>query len=163
MNDFSPSSYGERIANIYDELHQGMPGLEPMVDALAELAGAGRALELGIGTGRVALPLTERGVEVHGIDSSETMVARLKAKAGGAQIPVTIGDFADVGVDEQYSLIFVVFNTFFALTSQEYQVRCFRNVAEHLTEDGLFVIEAVCSGPDAVHPQPERLCNKGRA
>ena len=142
MNDYFPTTYGERIADIYDELHQGLPGLESMVDILAELAKGDRALELGIGTGRVALPLSERGIEVHGIDSSETMVARLKAKAGGAHIPVTIGDFTDVGVDGQFSLILVVFNTFFALTSQEEQVRCFRNVAERLTEDGVFVIEA---------------------
>ncbi len=142
MNDYFPSTYGERIADIYDELYQELPGLEPMVDTLAELARGGRALELGIGTGRVAIPLAERGVDVHGIDSSEAMVARLRAKERGAKIPVTIGDFADVGIDGRFSLIFAVFTSFLGLTSQEEQVRCFRNVAEHLTEDGVFVIEA---------------------
>lgn len=142
MTEYGTSTYGDRIADIYDELYAGLADVGPVVATLADLAHGGRALELGIGTGRVALPLTARGVEVHGIDASEAMVARLRAKKGGESIPVTKGDFADVAVDGTFSLIFVVFNTFFALPSQEEQVRCFRNVAGHLAEDGVFVIEA---------------------
>ena len=142
MNEHFPSMYGERIAYIYDELHQDLPGLDLMVDTLAELANGGRVLELGIGTGRVALPLAERGVDIQGIDSSEAMVAKLRAKEGGEQIPVIIGDFAEMSIDGQFSLVFVVFNTFLALISQEEQIRCFGNVADRLTEDGVFVIEA---------------------
>jgi SAM-dependent methyltransferase len=115
---------------------------EAMIATLAELARAGRALELGIGTGRIALPLAARGVEVHGIDASPAMVARMRIKPGGAEIPVAMGDFADVGVEGAFSLVYVVFNTFFGLLSQEEQVRCFENVARHLAADGVFVIEA---------------------
>jgi SAM-dependent methyltransferase len=140
--DYGPSTYGERIAGVYDAWHEGAPDVLATVAVLADLARGGRALELGIGTGRVALPLAAQGVEAHGIDASEAMVARLRAKPGGAQLPVTIGDFAGVPVDGTFSLIFVVFNTFFALPSQAEQVRCFRSVASHLAPDGLFLIEA---------------------
>ncbi|MDQ3805853.1 MAG: class I SAM-dependent methyltransferase, partial [Acidobacteriota bacterium] len=99
-------------------------------------------LELGVGTGRVALPLRERGVEVHGIDASPAMVERLRAKPGGDRIAVTLGDFAEVGVGGEFALVYVVFNTFFALLSQEAQVRCFRNVARRLSPAGVFLVEA---------------------
>ena len=115
--------------------------------ALATLAGGGRALELGIGTGRVALPLAEQGVAVHGIDASEAMVAKLRADPGGADIPVTLGDFGHVAVDGTFTLIFAVFNTFFALTTQEAQVRCFRRVAERLADGGVFLIEVFVPDP----------------
>jgi SAM-dependent methyltransferase len=117
--------------------------LEPVVDFLAEIAGDGRALELGIGTGRVALPLAQRGVKVHGIDLSMSMamVARLRAKPGGEDIGVTIGDFATTTVDGSFSLAYLVFNTIGNLTTQEAQVACFRNVAAHLQPGGCFVIE----------------------
>src|SRR5262249_27744061 len=98
--------------------------------------------ELAIGTGRLALPLVERGLEVHGIDVSKAMVAKLREKPGGDKIAVTMGDFADVGVDGEYALIFVGFNTFFALPDQDAQLRRFRNVAAHLAEGGVFVLEA---------------------
>src|SRR5262245_47622611 len=141
--EFGPSTYGEKIAAVYDE-HTAHFGLdtEGAVERLAELAGDGPVLELAIGTGRLGLPLAERGLEVHGIDASEAMVAKLREKPGGADIPVTMGDFADVGVEGHYPLIFVGFNTFFALLSQEAQVRCFANVAAHLTDGGIFVLEA---------------------
>jgi methyltransferase family protein len=141
--EFGPSTYGDKVAEVYDELtaHYGLD-TEGAVERLAELARDGPALELAIGTGRLALPLSERGLEVHGIDASQAMVAKLREKPGGADIPVTMGDFADVGVEGRYPLIFVGFNTFFALLSQEAQVRCFTNVAAHLTDDGLFVLEA---------------------
>ena len=138
--EYNESTYGDHIAQIYDQWH---PVAAPeMVAALANLAGAGPVLELGIGTGRIALQLVARGLEVHGIDASVAMVEKLRVKPGGNHIPVTIGNFAEVGVDGNYSLIFVAFNTFFALSSQEEQVQCFANVAKRLRPGGLFLIEA---------------------
>ncbi len=134
--------YGDRIADIYDDLHRHMADVGAMVSVLAELAQGGRALELGVGTGRVALPLAGRGIEVHSIDVSEAMVAKFKAKPNADSVPVTVGNFREVAVEGRFSLIFVIFNTFFALLTQEDQVQCFRNVAEHLTDDGVFVIKA---------------------
>jgi hypothetical protein len=98
-------------------------------------------VELGIGTGRIALPLAARGVDVRGVDASPQMVARLRAKPGGATIPVMIGDFGDLAVEGRFALVYVVFNTFFGLTTQEAQVRCFQRVAERLTDDGVFTLE----------------------
>ena len=138
--EYTESTYGDRSAPIYDQWHPDAPA--EMIAALKGLAGAGPVLELGIGTGRVALRLAEQGLEVHGIDASDAMVARLRAKAGGEGIPVTLGNLAEVGTDGTYTLIFVVFNTFFCLLSQEDQVRCFANVAKRLRRGGLFLIEA---------------------
>ena len=115
--------------------------IETAVDLLATLAGGGAALELGIGTGRIALPLSARGVRVHGIDLSEAMVARLRAKPGGPEIPVTIGDFATTRVEGTFSLAYVVFNTIMNLRTQEAQVACFENAASHLERHGFFVVE----------------------
>src|SRR5215207_702667 len=115
--------------------------VDPAVDLLAELAGAGQALELGIGTGRIALPLARRGVPVHGIELSKAMVAKLRAKPGGESIPVTIGDFATTKVDGTFTVAYLVFNTIMNLTTQSAQVACFRNVAAHLEPGGCFVIE----------------------
>src|SRR6059058_6195774 len=115
--------------------------VEPAVNFLAELAGDGRALELGVGTGRIALPLAARGVPVHGIELSKAMVARLREKPGGDEIAVTIGDFATAIVDGTFSLAYLVFNTIGNLTTQEAQAACFGNVARHLEPGGCFVIE----------------------
>jgi SAM-dependent methyltransferase len=137
--------FNERVAARYDRSAADMfdPAVvNPIVDFLVRLAGEGRALELGIGTGRIALPLAQRGHRVHGVDASEAMVQKLRGKAEGTEIPVTIGDFAELDVEGKFSLIYVVFNTFFALLSQEDQVRCFSNVARRLQEGGVFVIEA---------------------
>jgi SAM-dependent methyltransferase len=112
------------------------------VDTLAALAGGGRALELGIGTGRIALPLAQRGVPVHGIDMSKAMVARLSAKPGGDGIGVTIGDFATTRVEGTFSVVYLVFNTIMNLTTQDAQVACFGNAAAHLDPGGCFVIES---------------------
>jgi SAM-dependent methyltransferase len=136
--------FDERVAARYDESSADMfdPAVvEPAVDFLAELAGTGRVLELGIGTGRIALPLARRGVPVHGIDMSNAMVARLRAKPGGEDIGVTIGDFATATADGTFSLAYLVFNTISNLTTQAAQVACFRNVAAHLEGGGCFVIE----------------------
>ena len=136
--------FGERVAASYDDLSDDMfsPALvDTVADVLAGLAGGGRALDLGIGTGRIALPLARRGVPVHGIDLSRAMVARLRAKPGGDAIGVTIGDFATTQVEGTFRLAYLVFNTIMNLTTQEAQVACFRNVAAHLEPGGCFVIE----------------------
>jgi SAM-dependent methyltransferase len=140
MKDYGPETYGDRIADVYDGLYSELD-TDGAVETLADLAGPGPVLELAIGTGRLALPLAERGLEVHGIDASEAMVEKLRQKPGGDRIPVTIGDFADVNVEGQFSLVFVAFNTLFALLTQEDQLRCFENAAAHLTDDGVFVTE----------------------
>ena len=140
MNFYSNETYGERVAGVYDEWYSEH---DPhAIDALADLAGGGKALELGIGTGRIAVPLAASGVDVQGIDAAESMISRLRSKPGGEPIKVTQGNFAEVPVDEKFSLVYIVFNTFFALSSQEEQVQCFRNVAAHLAPGGCFVIEA---------------------
>jgi SAM-dependent methyltransferase len=136
--------FGERVAARYDESAADMfdPAVvEPVADFLADLAGSGRALELGIGTGRIALPLARRGVPVHGIELSRAMVARLRAKPGGDDIAVTIGDFATTTVEGAFSVAYLVFNTIGNLTTQAAQVACFRNVGAHLEPGGCFVIE----------------------
>lgn len=155
MDEWQASSYGDRIAAHYDEFHAGraLPTTGTTLDAVTTLrelaaeAGGRRALELAVGTGRVALPLAESGVDVSGIDASEAMVRQLRAKPGGDRIGVRMGDFADVDVEGEFDLVYLVFNTLFALTTQERQVTCFRNVAAHLPVGGLFVIEAFVPDP----------------
>jgi SAM-dependent methyltransferase len=145
---YGPSTYGDRIAGVFDESF--VPHDEHSAAGfLASVAGAGPALELGIGTGRVALPLRRLGVEVDGIEASDAMIDRLRQKRGGKRIQVWTGDLADVdvGTGVKYPLIYVVFNTFFALLTQDDQVRCFQNVAAHLTPGGAFVIEAFVPDP----------------
>jgi SAM-dependent methyltransferase len=137
--------FDEQVARRYDESAPDM--LEPervdaTVDFIAAFAGKGRALELGIGTGRIALPLARRGVPVEGIELSRAMVARMRAKPGGADIPVSIGDFAATNVEGSFSVAYLVFNTIMNLTTQAAQVECFRNVAAHLAPGGCFVVEA---------------------
>jgi hypothetical protein len=136
--------FGEETAARYDDDEGSMFSAEvvgPTVDFLAELAGDGPALELGIGTGRVAIPLAGRGVRVHGIDLSEEMVARLREKPGAEEIVTTMGDFATTRVDEKFRLVYLVFNTIMNLTTQDAQVACFENAAWHLEQAGCFVIE----------------------
>jgi SAM-dependent methyltransferase len=142
MEGYDASTYGDRIAGVYDEMYGELFDVDATVARLAELAGDGRALELAIGTGRIALPLQERGVDVTGIEISEAMVEKLRGKPGGTEIPIVMGDFGNVDVDGHFDLVFVVFNTLFALTTQDDQVRCFANVARHLTDRGVFVVEA---------------------
>jgi SAM-dependent methyltransferase len=154
MKDYDLADYGERIADVYDDWLQAIDPADA-VGALARLAPEGPVLELGIGTGRIALPLAERGLEVHGIDASEAMLARLREKPGRARIRTTVGDFADVAVEDRYSLVFVAANTFFGVLTQGDQVRCFENVEAHLVDGGVFVIEAFV-------PDPEVLRQRGR-
>ena len=144
MESYGPETYGDRVADVYDERHAH---LDPTAEVarLAELAGTGPVLELGIGTGRVGVPLAQRlatgGVELHGIDASEAMVAKLRARKGGEAIPVAIGDMRAVAAPaDSYTLIYVVFNTFFSLPDQDAQVECFANVASRLAPGGRFVL-----------------------
>ncbi len=142
MDRYDAATYGDRIADVYDDLYQFGPASSP-IDCLADLAGGGPVLELGVGTGRVAVPLAARGIQVHGIDASRAMVQRMHAKPGGDAVTVAIGDMADLPTPGgPYSLVFVVFNTFFAILSQRDQVRCFENVARSLLPGGRFLIEA---------------------
>ena len=134
-------SFGEDVAETYRDVQRGDE--VAAVAFLEQLAGRGPALELAIGAGRIALPLAARGIRVDGVDISPAMVAQLRAKPGGDAISVTIGDFADVPAPGAYRLIYVVWNTLFNLLTQDAQVRCFENVAAHLTDDGSFVVEAL--------------------
>jgi SAM-dependent methyltransferase len=138
--------FDERIAAGYDATSADMyepEVLDPAVNFLADLAGTGAALEFGVGTGRIAVPLSQRGVPVHGIDISSAMVARLQAKPGADDIGVTIGDFATTKVPRPFTLVYLVYNTISNLTTQEEQSECFRNAAAHLEPGGHFVIEVV--------------------
>src|SRR5437867_9649418 len=141
MKGYEPvMSFGEDVAQMYRDVQRGDE--MAAVAFLEQLAGPGPALELAIGTGRIALPLAARGIRVDGIDISPAMLAKLRAKPGGEQLSLTLGDFAGVPVPGSYRLIYVVFNTLFNLLTQDEQVRCFENVAVHLTDDGSFVVEA---------------------
>ena len=153
MEHFGPETYGERVADVYDEWYKPVDTAAE-VALLAELAAGGRVLELGIGTGGSRCRSRRRGVEVHGIDASPAMVEQMRAKPGGDAIPVTIGDMADVPVDGEFALVFVVFNTFFQLYSQEAQVRCFANVAR-----------APATGRTLPHPRvrARHVARRGRA
>jgi SAM-dependent methyltransferase len=140
----SGARWTERDAEWYDELAAEMSEpavLEPVVDFLAQLADDGAALELGIGTGRIALPLAQRGVPVEGVDISEPMVAKLRAKPGGEDIRVTIGDFASTTVGASFSVVYLAWNAITNLLTQDEQVACFQNAAAHLKPDGLLVVE----------------------
>jgi SAM-dependent methyltransferase len=145
VEHYAKETYGDRMADVYDEYHARLKPADG-VAFLADLAGTGRVLELGIGTGRIALPLAGRGVKVDGIDASQRMVDQMRAKPGGNDIGVTIADFSSFSLDDRYSLVYVVFNTFFALLDQDDQVRCFQCVAAHLEPGGCFVLE--CFVPD---------------
>jgi SAM-dependent methyltransferase len=141
MEKYKPEmSFGDHVAANYDKSSQR--GDEAAAVAfLEQLARGGRALELAIGTGRIALPLSAKGVQVDGIDFSPSMIAKLRAKPGGTELNVILGNFADVAVSKTYDLIYIVFNTLFNLLTQDEQVRCFENVAAHLADEGVFVIE----------------------
>ena len=141
MENYEATTFGERHAGVYDDVSQ-RTDTPATVALLEQLARGGPVLELAVGTGRVALPLAARGLRVDGVEISPAMIAELRAKPGGDQISITVGDFADVPVDGRYLLIFVVFNTLFNLLTQDDQVRCFENVAAHLADDGSFVVEA---------------------
>lgn len=167
MSEYEPETYGDRIADLYEDLYRWKLDTESAVEGLAVLAGPGPVLELGVGTGRLAAPLAERGLEVHGIEASEYMVELLRGKPGGDRVRVAVGDFAEVEAPGgPYSMVFVVFNTLFALPDQETQISCLRRSAERLTGDGVVVVEVFVPDPcrfdrgqrvDASHVGTERV------
>jgi SAM-dependent methyltransferase len=149
VRGYDALTYGEATAEAFDRMVEavGMPSPDAAVERLAELAGDGRALELGPATGRVAIPLAARGVPVHAIEISPAMAERLAAKDGGSAVQVTLGNFEDVDVEETFRLVFAVAHTFFSLVTQDAQVRCFQNVARRLDPEGVFVLEAWVPDP----------------
>jgi SAM-dependent methyltransferase len=142
MEGYDAATYGDRIASVYDDWYLDRMDPGPAVELLAGLAGDGRALELGVGTGRIAIPLAKRGIRVTGVDASQAMVDRLVAKPGGKRVDVVIGDFTDVALSGSFSLVYIPFTTLFALPSQDDQLRCLRNAASHLDPGGHFVMDA---------------------
>ena len=152
MRGYNDSSYGDSFADVYDEWYQGISDVDTTVDALAEFtraAGGGRVLELGVGTGRLAIPLAALGIEVHGLDSSELMLRQMATKDGGADVRAHLGDMVDGMPDGPFALVFVAYNTFFNLLTSERQQACFSAVANRMIEGGFFVIEAFV--PDPTH------------
>jgi SAM-dependent methyltransferase len=143
-DEYTDATYGDRIAEAYDEWYEASfaEDTAAAVSFLNTLAMDGPALELGIGTGRLALPLAEAGIDVHGIDASAAMVAKLQSKPGGDRIPITVGSFADFSLETRFRLVYVAFNTFFGLLTQDEQISCFAAVARHLTPDGVFAMQA---------------------
>jgi SAM-dependent methyltransferase len=144
MGEYDPTEYGTHIAADYDEIYGAAFDTVGAVSRLADLAGNGPILELGVGTGRLALPLAERGLAVHGVDSSAEMLELLRAKPGGEAVATTLGDFSDVvvGRPAEFSLVVLAVNTIYALASQDEQIRCFETAARHLAPGGCFVVEA---------------------
>lgn len=150
MEGYDRSTYGDRFADVYDDWYGDVTDVEACTAALAELAAGGAVLELGVGTGRLALPLAARGVEVHGIDSSADMLAQLRAKPGAEAVQVTCGDMLDLDVvgPERFAVVLVAFNTLFNLASAAEQQRCFEQVAAVLADGGVFVVEAFVPADD---------------
>lgn len=146
MQGYEPETYGERIADLYDDWSPGILETDACVERLAALAGPGPVLELGVGTGRLALPLAERGLEVHGVDCSPAMLARLAAKPGGERVRTMLNDFTDLALDSVFTLVVVAADTLFLLPDQDAQVRCFQSIAKHLTGDGALVHEGFIPG-----------------
>jgi SAM-dependent methyltransferase len=148
MTEYDPTAYGAAVADVYDDLYgDDLFDTDGAVGCLLELAGKGPVLELGVGTGRLALPLAAAGLRVHGIDASEAMLDRLRAKPGGADIGLTVADFSEFALPETFSLAVLAINTIFALPDQDAQVRCFACVAAHLEPGGCFVVEAFVPNP----------------
>jgi SAM-dependent methyltransferase len=137
---YTPSTYGDEIGDVYDLLYESVD--PAAIPTLSELAGGGSVLELGIGTGRLALPLAAQGLRISGIDASLKMIEKLRAKPGGSDIAITVGDFSSVVLEDRFDLVFIAFNTFFALDTAEDQLRCFRRVATMLNSRGVFAMEA---------------------
>src|SRR5258708_2434091 len=160
MAEYDETTYGERIAEVYDLFYGRRDNPETVTDFLAPLAGKRRALELGIGTGRIAISLAARGVRVMGIDASPAMVAKMHDKPGGADIPVVMGNFADVKVSGGFGLVYIVFSTLFALRNQDEQLRCFQLAAKRILPAGAFVVEVF--NPDhSILAQRQRVTAAG--
>jgi SAM-dependent methyltransferase len=148
VDGYRQETYGDAFADVYDDwLTISGPTTGPAVEFLAGLAGGGSALELGVGTGRIALPLAARGVAVHGVDASPRMLEKLRGKPGGAQLPVTLGDFAEVPVPGEFDLVYVVASTLYCLSNQDTQVHCVRNAAARLRRGARLVVEGFVPDP----------------
>ncbi len=153
-----PVSYGVQLADDYDAIYGGAFDTEGAVDRLVDLAAGGRVLEFGVGTGRIAIPLAERGLDVWGIDGSPDMLKRLQDKPGGEKVTPICGDFATSTADGKFDLVLLLVNTIYAMPTQEDQITCFANAAHHLAPGGRFVIEAWVPDP----PRGEDLRLKAR-
>ncbi len=151
---YDPGAYGRKVGDDYDRFYSDIPDTDATVDRLEDWAAGGRVLEFGLGSGRLALPLAARGVEVHGIEGSEEMDALLRAKPGGDAIPVTFGDFASTRVEGRFALVVLALNTIFGMPTQDQQVACFRNAARHLGPGGRFVVEAFVVDPSRFRDGP---------
>jgi len=149
MRGYNDSSYGDSFADVYDEWYHGISDVDSTVESLVELAGSGRVLELGVGTGRLAIPLAATGLEVHGLDTSDAMLQQMAAKDGGTTVHAHLGDMVDDMPAGPFRLVFVAYNTFFNLLTLERQEACFAAAARALDDDGHFVIEAFV--PDTAH------------
>jgi ubiquinone/menaquinone biosynthesis C-methylase UbiE len=158
MKGITDTTYGDAIADLYDDMHAIPAG--DAVEMIAGLATGGRVLELGVGTGRIAVPLAQRGLEVHGVDVSDAMLERLREKPGGDRVRVVKGDFTEAFAGDDFSVAFVAFNTFFAIASQEKQKRCFANVARQLRRGGTFVLEVFV--PDLARFEGGQALRTGR-
>jgi SAM-dependent methyltransferase len=145
------TAYGDQVGGDYDRVYAPVLDTGHEVERLAELAGDGPVLELGVGTGRLALPLAARGLEVHGVDSSAAMLDRLRAKPGAEHLHLVEGDFTDVDLGGEFALVVLAFNTIYALPSQEAQVECFANAARQLRRGGRFVVAAWIHDPSRFH------------
>ncbi len=142
VEGYRPESYGDAIADVYDEWYPMDAEGEAAVEFLFEMSGGGPVLELGVGTGKLAIPLAERGLRVHGVDASPAMIERLRAKPGGERVTTTVGDMANDLPDGPFALVFVATNTFFGLCSVDEQQAAFGAIAHRLTDDGRFVLDA---------------------
>ncbi|GLZ38122.1 class I SAM-dependent methyltransferase [Actinokineospora sp. NBRC 105648] len=155
MSQFDdPGFFGEQWADDYDDICETDPG--PAVDFLAELAGAGRVLELASGTGRVTVPLAARGVRVSALEGSAEMVAKMREKPGGRDIPTIVGDMADIALTGPFDVVYLLFNTFFNLTDPARQRRCLRNATRVLAPGGALVLECYVPDPSA-YPRGEHV------
>lgn len=141
------NSYGARLADQYDAIYGGVFDTDGAVDLLAKLAAGGRVLELGVGTGRIAIPLAARSLDVWGVDGSAAMLERLRSKPGGGTVTTVCGDFATASAAGKFDLVLLLVNTIYAMPSQEDQIKCFANVARHLAPGGRFVVEAWVPDP----------------
>jgi SAM-dependent methyltransferase len=155
VRGYDAASYGDGMADVYDAWYAGLTGTEACVATLAELADGGPVLELGVGTGRLAIPLAARGVEVHGVDASAPMLEQLAAKPGGDAVRAVVGDMAGPLPPGPFPLVFVAYNTFFNLTTPEAQARCLRAVRAVLAPGGRFVLEAFV--PDEEAPATQEV------
>jgi SAM-dependent methyltransferase len=161
VDGYGPTSYGDAMADVYDDWYAELPQLAAAIERLVTLAEGGAVLELGIGTGRLALPLAARGLRVVGVDASAAMIERLRAKPGGDAVEVTVGDMAAARPEGPFSLVFAAVNTFFGLDTERAQAECFASVAARLSAGGRLAIEAFV--PDVGDESVDRVAVRNLA